>query len=80
MFHSESDYGEKAVADKVRIEIRASLRLQVLCDHRTLVEELHRVFFPFHVWVPGIKDREKLLQERRIRLDVVHNLDLVEEY
>lgn len=79
VLYGKRDDGEKAMADEIGVQGCTRRRLQVFCDGRALVEELHRVVFASRVGVSGIEDGKQVLQEPGIRLDVVHDLYLVVE-
>lgn len=68
------------MAYEVCEEVGAGRGLEVFCNGCALVKELHSVFFSLVVCVFRVEYREKFVEERRVGLEVLDDINLVEEY
>lgn len=79
MFERKLDNFQQTVADKVLVQLGSTIRLQALCYCATLLNEQDGIFFALQILLFGAKYAEQLFQERKIRLQMLDDVDLVEK-
>jgi hypothetical protein len=75
----ECDNTEQTSLDEVREQASSRRCLKVLCNRRTLVDEMDTVDFLLDIGVFRVEYGEQLPKKRCISLEMLQNIDLVEE-